>query len=122
MMIMEGTVKKTDFFLRLPLSPITGGCKNSVFLHLRFSPHWRAYPYRYVDFHHKKGERMRARVDEDGVCILPEEILRRSGIVFLSVVGCDSKEETKRVVTEVATFKILPSSYTAKAEVKVDGE
>ena len=122
MMTIEGTVIKTDLCLRMPLSPITSGCKNSIFLHLRFSSHWRAYPYRYVEFCRKSGMRCRARVDEKGICVLPEEILRRSGIVFLSAVGCNGKEETTRVVTEATTFTVVPSSYASELEVKGNGE
>jgi hypothetical protein len=117
-MTIEGTVRKTDLCLRMPLSPITSGCKNSVFLALRFSPHWRAYPHRYAFLRQKDGVRALARVSRAGVCVIPEEILRRSGRVFVSVVGCrrGGKEESARVVTEVTSFTVAPGIYAEEEE------
>ena len=118
MMTIEGTVRKTDLCLRMPLSPITSGCKNSVFLALRFSPHWRAYPHRYAELRQKEGARASARISRAGVCVIPEEILSRSGTVYVSVVGCrrGKNEEAGRVVTEVTSFTVAPGIYAEDAE------
>ena len=124
MITIEGTVRMTDLCLRMPLSPITGGCKNSVFLALRFSPHWRAYPNRYAEFRCKGGVSAFARISRAGICVIPEEVLSKSGVVLVSVVGYRKrkKEEFARVVTEVTHFTVARGIYAEEAEVESDAQ
>lgn len=104
MISLQGTVRKTVLSFQTPLCPVTSGCKNSVFLHLKFSPHWQEYPCRYAEFFTQNGECFHAPVRERGRCAVPEEALLRSGPVLVSVIG-EAKRPDGEVMTRVATAR-----------------
>lgn len=120
MITIEGSVTRTDLLLRLPIEPVTSGCRNSVFLHLRFSKFWKDYTERWVEFFTAVGKRCREKVSSTGTCVVPETILGRSGRIYLSVVGvkrgAEGGEEA-RAVTELVPMRVFRGGYGGK-----DGE
>jgi len=117
MINIEGSVGCTDLLLCQPITPVTSGCRNSVYLKLHFSALWRDYPERWAVFLSAKRKWSRARLDRDNVCTIPAEALAVHGTVYASVIGIRRTGETlSRVVTELA-----PITVARGGEVEADG-
>ena len=116
---IEGILGKTELALRQPISPITSGSKNSIFLHFSFSRFWREYTERYADFFVRGGKHYRTRISGDGVCTVPERALARSGKILVSVYGIrhgKGGREDARIVSELAPIFVTRGGYSEASE------
>ena len=107
MVKIEGEVGRTDLLLYQPIEPVTSGCKDSAFLHIRFSKHWRDYRERFAVFRSSERKWSSARLDSGGLCTIPEEALRVSGTAHVSVVGIRRTDRgIARAVSELAPITV----------------